>query len=83
MAARSVIIHLINEDPILADMEDLPGPNATCVFFTNPRKRDGKPAGWVTPGATSFIYAMTRINFIEIMTSDEERRSVVEFFREQ
>ena len=80
--ARSVIIHLVNEDPILADMEELPTASATCVMFTNPRKRDGKPAVWVTPGATSFIYAMTRINFIEIMTSDEERRNVVEFFRD-
>lgn len=81
--ARSVIIHLINEDPILADMEDLPSPTATCVAFTNPRKRDGKAATWITPGATAFIFSMARVNFIEVMTSEEERRNVVEFFREQ
>ena len=80
--ARSVIIHLINEDPILAEMEDLPTTTATNVSFTNPRKRDGKPAQWVTPGATAFIFSMGRINFIEIMTSEEERRNVIEFFRE-
>jgi hypothetical protein len=81
--ARSVIIHLINEDPIVAEMEDLPGATATSVAFTNPRKRDGKPAGWVTPGATAFIFSMARVNFIEIMTSEEERRNVVEFFRDR
>lgn len=80
--ARSVIIHLVNEDPILAEMEDLPAPTATCVTFTNPRKRDGKTAQWVTPGATAFILSMARINFIEIMTSEEDKRSVVEFYRE-
>ena len=80
--ARSVIIHLVNEDPILADMEELPTATATCVAFTNPRKRDGKTAQWVTPGATAFILSMARINFIEIMTSEEEKRSVVEFYRE-
>lgn len=80
--ARSVIIHLMNEDPILADMEELPSATATCVAFTNPRKRDGKTAQWVTPGATAFILSMARINFIEVMTSEEEKRSVVEFYRE-
>lgn len=80
--AHSVIIHLVNEDPILADMETLPSETATCVAFTNPRKRDGKMAQWVTPGATAFILAMSRINFIEVMTSEEAKRSVVEFFRE-
>lgn len=79
--ARSVIIHLVNEDPIVADMETLPTETATCVAFTNPRKRDGKTAQWVTPGATAFIIAMARINFIEVMTSDEERDKVVEFYR--
>ncbi|HEV2237451.1 MAG TPA: hypothetical protein VGR57_12385 [Ktedonobacterales bacterium] len=79
--ARSVIIHLVDQDPVLVDMEELPTPNASCVFFTNPRRRDGKPVGWVTPGAVAFVYAMTRINFIEVMTSDEERDKVVEFYR--
>jgi len=81
--ARSVIIHLMNEDPVLAEMEDLPSATATCISFTNPRRRDGHPTNWITPGATSFIFSMTRVNFIEVMTSDEERRNVVEFFREQ
>ena len=80
--ARTVIIHLINEDPILAEMETLPSETATCVAFINPRKRDGKMVQWVTPGATAFILSMTRVNFIEVMTSEEEKRSVVEFFRE-
>lgn len=81
--ARSVIIHLMNEDPVVADMEELPNQAATCVYFTNPRKRDGKPVGWATPGATAFVFSMARINFIEVMTSEEERRNVVEFFRER
>lgn len=81
--ARSVIIHLMNEDPVVADMEELPSPTATCVFFTNPRKRDGKPVGWATPGATAFCFSMARIYFIEVMTSEEERRNVVEFFRDR
>jgi hypothetical protein len=79
--ARSVIIHLLDQDPVVADMEELPTANASCVFFTNPRRRDGKPVGWVTAGAVAFVFAMSRINFIEVMTSDEDRDKVVEFYR--
>jgi hypothetical protein len=81
--ARSVIIHLMNQDPVLAEMEELPGPAATNIHFTNPRKRDGKPVTWATPGATAFIFSMSQVYFVEVMTSEEERRNVVEFFRER
>ncbi|HEY7778754.1 MAG TPA: hypothetical protein VIC85_00955 [Ktedonobacterales bacterium] len=81
--ARTVVVHILNEDPILADMEELPTTTATCVYFTNPRKRDGKPVQWASPGSISFVYPMARITFIEVVTSEEERRKVVEFFRDQ
>ncbi len=80
--ARSVIIHLLNEDPIEAEMETLPAENATCILFTNPRKRDGKNVNWATPGARSFIFPMSRVNFIEVMTSKEEESSIIKHFRE-
>ncbi len=80
--ARTVIIHLLNEDPIVADMEMLPNENSAFVSFTNPRKRDDKSVGWVTPGARSFIFPWARINFIEVMTSKEEESSVIKPFRD-
>jgi hypothetical protein len=80
--ARSVIIHLQNEDPILADMEELPGPNATTVTFTNPRKRDKKNISWVTAGATMFVFPLARINFIEVVTTEEELGQVVKPWRD-
>jgi hypothetical protein len=79
--ARSVIIHLLNEDPIEADMEELPKENSTCIVFSNPRKRDGKNAGWVTAGARSFIFPWSRINFIEVMTSIEEEENIIMPYR--
>jgi len=47
------VIHLHNEDPVLADMEKLPDPTHTSIIITNPRRRDGKPLGYVTEGAQS------------------------------
>lgn len=80
--ARNVIIHLVNEDPVKADMEELPSPSATCIQFTNPRKKDGKPVGWASPGSVAYIFPMSRVNFIEVMTSREEVGGIVGFHRE-
>jgi hypothetical protein len=76
-----VILHMLNEDPILADMEELPDPSHNSIHITNPRRRDGRPVHYVTQGATAFIFPMTRITFIEIMEA-EKGEDVVEFFRE-
>ena len=76
-----VIIHLHNEDPIVAEIEEMPDPTHQTLTFTNPRRRDGRPLHYVTEGATSFIFPWSRISFIEIM-EEEEAKEVVEFFRE-
>jgi hypothetical protein len=76
-----VIIHLQNEDPIIAEMDKLPDPSHHSVVILNPRRRDGRPLHYITDGATSFIFPWTRISFIEVM-EEEEAGEVVEFFRE-
>ena len=76
-----VILHVLNEDPILADMEAMPDPTHQTVYITNPRHRDGRPVHYITEGATGFLFPMTRISFIEIMEA-EKSEEVVEFFRE-
>jgi hypothetical protein len=80
---RSVYAHIMNEDPFLAEVAELPGKNDTCVEFFNPRMRDGKPLRYATYGMSSIIFPMHRISFIEVMASEEERAQVVEFFRER
>ena len=79
--AIEVIIHLHNEDPVLAEVEKLPDPTHQCIYVMNPRRRDGRSLHYVTEGAASFIFPWTRITFVEIMEA-EETKEVVEFFRE-
>ena len=76
-----VIIHLLNEDPILAEMETLPDPTHRSITIANPRRRDGRPLHYVTEGASAFIFPWSRISFIEIMEAEEEKIVDV-FFRE-
>ncbi len=75
-----VILHLHNEDPILAEIEKLPDPADQSIVITHPRRRDGQSLHYVTEGATAFIFPWTRISFIEVMGS-EEAEEIVEFFR--
>ena len=78
----TVIIHLQNEDPMVAEMEELPEPHAVSFRCVNPRRRDGKPLHYIDPECTSFIFPWTRVSFIEVMPGDEEQEQIVEFFRD-
>jgi hypothetical protein len=78
-----VLIHLVNDDPFEAEMEDLPNHRSTSISFINPRKRDGTKVSWVTAGARSFIFPMSRISFIEIMVSEQDLRDMIPFYRER
>jgi hypothetical protein len=77
-----VIIHIHNEDPIFAEIEDLPKPTDNYIEFINPRRRDGKSIPYITQGAKSFLFPWHRLSFIEVMTADSERQETIEFFRE-
>jgi hypothetical protein len=80
--AQTVIIHLVNEDPILVEVEDLENLDGPVLECMNPRRRDGKRLHYIDPEATSFLFPWHRISFIELMPSEMERGEVVEFFRD-
>jgi hypothetical protein len=79
--AIEVILHLLNEDPVVAELDQLPDPTHHSILIANPHRRDGRPLHYVTEGATAFIFPWTRISFVEVM-GGEEVGEVVEFFRE-
>jgi hypothetical protein len=79
--AKTVILHLSGEDPVLADIDQDPQPNDQFIKVSNMRKRDGKPVSYLAAGVQAVIYPWHRVTFIEMMPSDEERSQVVDFFR--
>ncbi len=66
--AIPAIIHILGEDAILGELDTLPDPTHNYIVVRNMRKKDGKPLSYLTDGATAFLYAWSRITFIEIMT---------------
>ncbi len=76
-----VILHIANEDPILAEMEKLPASSDTCVMATNPRTRDNKDLRYLAAGVNQVIWPMTRVTFIEVLPGADDEQ-IIGFVRE-
>ena len=61
-----VIVHVINEEPFGAEIEELPEANATIIHLSNVRTRDNKQVKWLSGPTQAVLYSMARITFIEI-----------------
>lgn len=77
----TVMIHLMNEDPIVAEIEALPDPNGQFLICENPRRRDGRDIGYVLPEVRSLMLPWHRIHCVEILPSEEEE-AIVTIVRE-
>ena len=78
--ATTVIVHVMGEDPFVAEMEEIPQPSDQSITLLNPRRRDNKPLHYLERDTLSVIFPLHRINFIEI-TPSQETEEVDLFFR--
>lgn len=78
---HSVIIHIMNEDAILGEIEELPALTDTIIQVKNPRKRDGKDLGYIDSDVTTVIWPLARIMFLEILPGEEDDE-ILTFVRE-
>lgn len=62
---RSVIVHLVNELPLLVDLFELPGSADRSVRCTNVRMIDGKRPSFVHDPRATFIFPFSVIRMIE------------------
>jgi len=80
--AITIILHISNEDPILAEIEALPEATDTTVTILNPRRKDGKAVAYLANGVRSVTFPWWRVSFLEVMSSDSEQREIIGFYRE-
>ncbi len=81
--AYTVIVHLMNEDPLLAETERLPEPSDVSMALSHARRRDGRRPHYLTQGVTEIILPMHRVSFIEIIPEEkEEEEEEVVFYRD-
>ena len=79
--ANTVVIHISNEDPIVGELDDLPGASDTFIVVNSPRRRDGKDIQYLSNDVIKVIWPLNQISFIEVMPSEGEER-IIGFVRE-
>ncbi len=78
---HTLLIHVSNEEPILAEVEDLPELSDQAILCMNPRRRDGKDLHYVQPDVQRIMVPWWRINFLEIMPEGDEEE-IVAFYKD-
>jgi len=79
--ANTVIIHMNNEDPIVGELDNLPGANDTLIMVNSPRRRDGKDVQYLSNDVIKVIWPLSQISFIEVIPNESEER-IIGFVRE-
>lgn len=63
---RNAVIHIMNEQPLLADLFEAPSPGDVGMRCTNLRTLDGKRPVFVDDLASIFFFPYLHIRFVEI-----------------
>jgi hypothetical protein len=63
---RNAVIHIMNEQPMLADLFEAPAPGDVGLRCTNLRTLNGKRPVFVDDMASIFFFPYLHIRFVEI-----------------
>lgn len=66
---RNVVVHLLNEQPLLADMYELPKAGDQGLLCTNLRMLDGRRPVFIDRTESIFFFPYLHIRFLEIPPS--------------
>ena len=73
--AITLILHIMNEEPIVGEVEQMPTASDIAIILQNPRRRDGKDMpNLSSSNVTTVMFPMNRMTFVEVMPSDEEEK---------
>jgi len=68
---RDAVLHIINEQPLLADLLNPPSATDTVLTCTNLRALSGKRPIWIDDSASIFYFPIELIRFVEIHPGSE------------
>jgi hypothetical protein len=63
---HNAVLHIINEQPLLADLVGLPGPGDVLLVCTNVRSMTGKRPVWADNVQSTFYFPWVQLRFLEI-----------------
>ena len=74
-------LHIAGDDPVVVDVEELPGASDTMIIGSNPQRRDQKEVAYILREVNQVIFPIHRINFIQVLPS-EQVEDIPTFVRE-
>ena len=66
-------VHIANGEPIKLDVEEMPSMSDIAIVGSNPRDRQEREVNWIDDGVSTVIIPWSRINYIQIMPSEDEQ----------
>ena len=80
--SKLVILHILNSEPILGEIDELPAPSDNIITVHNPRHIDGKDVEYIQDQVATVIWPLEKINFIELMPGEDDDEDIIGFVRE-
>ena len=77
----TLIVHVANEEPFMAEIEELPMAAQTSLTLSNPRKLDGRDLHYLSDDVTTMVVPWHRINFLEVVPG-RDADDIIGFVRE-
>ena len=77
----TVIVHVSNEDPVMGEIDSLPGPTDNIIALKNPRRKDGKDLKTLEANVSIVLYPIAKLNYIEVISSESDEE-IITFVRE-
>ncbi len=68
----TLILHMINEDPVVGEVSEIPVKTDTLIFLKNPRRRDGKRLHYLEESAELAAWPVSRLSFFEVLRAEHE-----------
>jgi hypothetical protein len=79
--AFTVLIHILNEEAVVGEIESMPEPADQVLVVRNVRYRDGRDVSYVMPETDTVIYPWQRIHCVEVLPGEADEE-VITFIRE-
>ena len=64
------VIHLLNDQPVVADVAEAPTPGDISIICTNVRTLEGRRPVFIDQSDSTFVFPYAGIRFVEIPTGE-------------
>jgi hypothetical protein len=69
-------------ESMVAEIQEIPNPQANYITVTNVRTRDGKQIVYIDREATRVMFPWHKISFVETLPSEDDHEEIETFFRD-